>query len=352
MKYIIVDTANLYFKSRYVANRKTTDSEKIGMSIHLTLSSVNSLVRKYGDGQPVHVVFALEGRSWRKNFYSRYKANRELLKQALTEKQKEEDSMYWEAYEQFTSFLKEKTNVSVLRCSIAEADDVINRFIVLHPDDEHYIVSSDGDFYQLIAPNVKQYNSLNGMLITDRGIFDDRGRSVSFTLDSKSKIKIGKPDASFTLPENWVEYGLFLKCIRGDQGDNVFSAYPGAREKGTKSKPGLKEAFDDRNRRGFAWNNLMLQRWVDHDMIEHKVIDDYERNRILIDLSMQPDDVKNEVDECIKSGLRIERVSNVGIHFLKFCGKFELNTISDSPDSYARWLNNRYDGHLIKQDES
>lgn len=352
MKYFIVDTANLFFKSRHIASRKTTDWERIGMAIHVTLTSVNSLIRKYGDGQPTHVVFALEGRSWRKDFYPQYKANREETKRTLTETQREEDNMYWEAYEQFTTFLKEKTNVSVLRCPIAEADDVISRFIKLHPNDEHFVISSDGDFYQLISENVKQYNSLNGMLITNRGIFDDRGRTISFTIGSNSKIKFGKPTTSFTLPENWVEYGLFLKCVRGDPGDYVFSAYPGVREKGSKSKPGLKEAFDDRTRRGFAWNNLMLQRWVDHDNVEHRVIDDYERNRTLIDLSMQPDHIKKTVDECIISGLQSEKVSNVGIHFLKFCGKFELTDISKNPDSYARWLNNRYDGHLIKQDET
>lgn len=347
MKYIIVDTANLFFKSRHIASRQSTDWERIGMAIHLTLSSVNSLVRKFSDGQPTHVVFALEGRSWRKDFYKPYKANRVVAKQALTEAELKQDEMYWTAYEQFTKFLIEQTNTSVLRCSTAEADDIIARFIHLHPDDEHYIVSSDGDFYQLIAQNVKQYNSLNGMLITDRGIFDDRGRSVSFTLDSKSKIKIGKPSADFVIPENWVEYGLFLKCVRGDTGDNVFSAYPGVREKGTKSKPGLKEAFDDRNSRGFAWNNLMLQRWTDHNDEEHKVLTDYERNRRLIDLRYQPDEVKSVVDAAIVDGLKRERVSNVGIHFMKFCGKFELTRISDSPDSYARWLNNSYAGELL-----
>jgi 5'-3' exonuclease len=347
MKYIIVDTANLFFKSRHVASRQSTDWERIGMAIHLTLASVNSLVRKFSDGQPTHVVFALEGRSWRKDFYAPYKANRVVAKQALTEAELKQDQMYWTAYEQFTNFLIEQTNTSVLRCPTAEADDIIARFIALHPDDEHTIVSSDGDFYQLVSSNVKQYNSLNAMLITDSGIYDDRGRKVAFTLDGKSKIKIGKPDANFVSPENWVEYGLFLKCVRGDTGDNVFSAYPGVRERGTKNKPGLKEAFDDRDRRGFAWNNLMLQRWTDHNNEEHKVLVDYERNRVLIDLKCHPEQIRQTVDESIKAGIKKTRVSNVGIYFMKFCGKFELNKISYSPDSYARWLNNSYAGKLV-----
>lgn len=344
MKYIIVDTANLFFKSRHVAKRQSTDWERVGMSIHLTLTSVNSLVRKFGGGEPVHVVFALEGRSWRKDFYKPYKANREAKKQALTESEVQQDRMYWDAYEKFTTFLREQTNTSVLRCPTGEGDDIIARFIALHPDDTHYIVSSDGDFYQLVAPNVSQFNSLNDALITYNGVYDNRDRKVAFAFDSKSKLKIGKPDENFVPPANWVQYGLFLKCIRGDGGDNVFSAYPGVRERGTKNKPGLKEAFEDRERKGFSWNNLMLQRWVDQHNVEHRVLTDYERNRTLIDLRAQPDDIKTKLDECIISGLKRERVSNVGIFFMRFCGTFELDKISNSPDSYARWLNTPYSG--------
>ena len=36
---------------------------------------------------------------------------------------------------------------------------------------------------------------------------------------------------------------LFEKCMRGDTSDNVFSAYPGVRKKGTKNKVGLIEAI-------------------------------------------------------------------------------------------------------------
>ena len=39
---------------------------------------------------------------------------------------------------------------------------------------------------------------------------------------------------------------LFEKCMRGDTSDNVFSAYPGVRTKGTKNKVGLIEAYEDK----------------------------------------------------------------------------------------------------------
>jgi hypothetical protein len=134
--------------------------------------------------------------------------------------------------------------------------------------------------------------------------------------------------------------------MRGDATDNVFSAYPGVREKGSKNKVGLVEAYADRTKQGFNWNNMMLQRWLDHDGVEHRVREDYERNRTLIDLTAQPQDVKDKVDNVIRSDVRIKTTPQVGIHFMKFCGKYELTKISEQAETYAKWLNNPYVGEL------
>lgn len=134
--------------------------------------------------------------------------------------------------------------------------------------------------------------------------------------------------------------------MRGDATDNVFSAYPGVREKGSKNKVGLIEAYADRNKQGFNWNNLMLQRWVDHEGQEHRVRDCYERNRTLIDLTAQPEEVKNHIDNAIRDGVRTNTTAQVGIHFLRFCAKYELTKIGEQADAYAKWLNFPYHGEL------
>jgi 5'-3' exonuclease len=332
-KYILVDTANLFFKSRHFASRAATDDEKIGMAMHLTLTGVNSIIRKYG-AENTHVVFCLEGRSWRKAVYAPYKANRAVKHASLTEKEVELDRMFWETYDAFTTFLTEKTNVSVLRCPTAEADDLIARFVHLHPDDEHTIVSSDGDFAQLITTNVRQYNSMAGHLITIDGYYDDRGREVKDKKTGELK-KLGDP-----------KFLLFEKCMRGDTSDNVFSAFPGVRTKSTKKTVGLIEAFEDRERKGFNWNNMMLQRWVDHNGVEHKVLDDYNRNVELCDLTAQPQEVKDVVDQSIRDGVSMAHVAGVGINLMKFCSKYDLTKIGDSAEQYARWLNSAYSGVL------
>lgn len=335
MQYILIDSANTFFKARHIASRHSDDWEKIGMALHLTLGSVNTIVKRYTTpGAPVHVVFCLEGRSWRKDFYEPYKRNRAVKQASLTPAEVTLDKMFWETYETFTGYLRDKTNVSVLRCPTAEADDLIARFVHLHPNDTHYIVSSDGDFAQLIAPNVKQYNSVSGHLITIDGYIDDRGRPVKDKKTGSLKT-LGDPG-----------YLLFEKCMRGDTSDNVFSAYPGVRTKSTKKSVGLMEAYADRETKGFNWNNMMLQRWVDHEGVEHRVLDDYQRNVTLCDLSAQPQAIKDEVDGCIRSGVRSTPVTGVGLHFMKFCAKFELTKISEQAESYARWLNNPYTGSL------
>ncbi len=329
-RYALIDTANTFFRARHIASRNSTAEEKVAMALHLTLASINQVVKRFGIG---HVVVCTEGRSWRKDFYKPYKANRVVDTMSQTEAEVEENTMFWQTYETFTTWLKEKTNTSVLRDPNAEADDLIARFIHLHPDDEHFIISSDTDFLQLIAPNVKQYNGITNELITLEGYLKDNGKLV---LNKEKKPKLLEDP----------QYILFRKCMRGDSTDNVFSAFPGVREKGSKNKVGLIEAYADRTKQGYAWNNMQLQHWQDHNGVEHRVRDDYERNRILIDLTAQPDDIKLSVDTNIREGVRRTTTPQVGIHLMKFAGKYELNKIADNADTYARWLNSPYQGVL------
>ena len=331
MKYVLIDTANMFFRARHGAFRASDTWEKIGFALHITLMAANKVARRF---EADHVVFALEGRSWRKDFYKPYKNNRAVARAALTEAEQDEDKMFWETYDNLTKYLAERTNCSVVRCPTAEGDDIIARWIALHPQDEHIIISSDTDFVQLVAPNVKQYNGITDELITIEGIFDAKGKAV---IDKKTK----EPK---TIPNpQWL---LFEKCMRGDSSDNVFSAYPGVRTKGTKNKIGLQEAFEDREKQGYAWNNLMLQRWTDHDSVEHRVLDDYERNVHLVDLTAQPQEIKDKVDTAIIEQMSHKDVGQVGVRFMQFCGKYELNKLSEQADSFGRWMNETYKGVL------
>ena len=321
MKYLIVDTANTFFRARHAAHRQADMWDRLGFAIHVTLSSVNKAWREQ---RADHVVFCLEGRSWRKDFYEPYKKNRAVARAAMSESEQEEDKLFWEAFDALKVFLQEKTNCTVLQHGALEADDLIAGWIQSHANDEHVIVSSDTDFHQLLNTNVKQYNGIADELHTLEGIFDKKGKIV---IDNKTKEPKKIPD-----PE-WI---LFEKCIRGDPTDNVFSAFPGVR------KTKLLDAFNDRNNKGFAWNNLMLQRWVDHNGNEHKVLDDYNRNRILVDLNAQPDEVKSNIFETIEQNSKPKIRPLVGAQFLKLCGKYNLVKLSESVTAYSDFLSASY----------
>ena len=330
MTYILVDTANTFFRARHVING---DADiKLGMAFHITLNSIKKAWQDFGG---THVVFFLEGRSWRKDFYKPYKAQRAEARAAHTEKEAEEEKVFWEAFDTFKDFIKDKTNCTVLQHPQLEADDLIAGWIQTHPNDNHVVISTDTDFVQLIASNVKQYNGVMETTITHEGIFDAKGKRV---IDKKTQEPKAIPD-----PE-WL---LFEKCMRGDTSDNVFSAYPGVRTKGTSKKVGLSEAFEDRNSKGYAWNNLMLQRWTDHNGEEHRVLEDYERNRRLIDLSHQPEDIKEIITNTISTAtLSNKDVGQVGIRLMKFCNLYDLKKIADQAQAYAEPLNARYSNEI------
>jgi 5'-3' exonuclease len=298
------------------------------MALHITL---NSIKKAWQDFNGTHVVFCLEGRSWRKDYYKPYKRNRQESRDAMNPREVEEDRLFWEIYDEFKEFIADKTNCTSIRHPNLEADDLIAGWVQNHPNDNHVIISTDGDFAQLIAPNVKQYNGVSNTTITYEGYFDDKGKTV---IDKKTKQPKPAPDPQ------WL---LFEKCMRGDTSDNIFSAYPGVRVKGTKNKVGLTEAFADKQSKGFAWNNLMLQRWTDHNGVEHRVIDDYTRNVTLCDLTAQPEHVRADIDSTINS-VEPKNVTQVGMRLIKFCSKWDLQRVADQAQSFAEPLSAKYVG--------
>lgn len=353
-KYLLVDTLNTFYRARHMAPRRSDAWTKIGFALHITLSIVNKSFQKEGAD---HVVFCTEGRSWRKEVYEPYKKNRQVLRDKKTVAETEEDEEFFEAYKEFLDYIREKSNCTLLHCDIAEADDLIARWIAQHPDDENVILSSDSDFVQLINPNTHIYNGINNHLITTEGYFDDNGHRVKQTIKARDaggnlikeekmvggKMKKVQVMTKEEKPAPDVKWALFEKCMRGDTSDNIFSAYPGVRTKGSSKSIGLEEAFADMDNRGFKWNNMMLQRWTDHNDVEHRVLDDYNRNVELVDLTAQPESIKEYIDESIASQLQAKNVPHAGREFLRFCGKYDLNKLADFTKQYTQWLGKNYE---------
>jgi 5'-3' exonuclease len=327
VKNIIIDLANCFFRCRHIAPRSSDTEERVAFAVHVTLSSINSVWKQQrGDV----LVICLEGRSWRKDFYKPYKANRAVARAAQTDEEMIEDKAFWKAFDDLCEFFRSGTNSTVLQNPVLEADDLIAAWIDHHPDQEHVIVSTDTDFVQLLAKNVSQYNGVTEELITLDGVFNRKGQQV---IDKKTQQPkhLGDP-----------AYYLFRKCVKGDSTDNVFSAYPGVREKGSRNRVGILEAYADREKQGFSWSNLMLQRWSDADGAEHRVLDDYQRNRVLIDLRAQPSDIRDIMHSTVTEAAQTKTVGQVGVKFLKFCGKYRLEKLSQTADAFAQMFNASY----------
>lgn len=411
-KYAIVDTANLFFRARHVTRGDAFT--KAGMTLHIIF---NSLRKLFKEQQCEHIVLCLEGGSWRYKIFPQYKAkrnaDRKLHQSQQTRQEKEEDEVFSAIYDDFVEFMNEKTRATILQSQSVEGDDFIARWIQLHPNDEHVILSSDSDFIQLLAPNVSIFNGMENVLITTKGVFNsETNEELTFAVDtSKGKIKIGLPipkaeklhneeqktkekehfvkqreakkvfdakekekklddpdykpkpfvatpydweEFKFEIEEEWWRKALFIKCIRGDVGDGIFSAYPGVRYNGSKgknAKPSISEAWENRNEKDFHYNNFMLQPWeklvkteVNGDKVTAKttVLKEYEFNEKLIDLTKQPEEIKNLMDTVIVEAVQKEPVGNVGIHFMRFCDKHELVSLSRDAFDHAKYLNAGY----------
>ena len=148
MKYVLVDTANTFFRARHVI-RGGLDM-KVGMAFHITF---NSLKKAWNDFDADHIVFCLEGRSWRKDVYEPYKRNRQAARDALTEAQQEEEKVFWETFDSFRDFITNKTNCTVLQHNELEADDLVS---VYHDPLKTIICSPDKDV--LYQNKVCNYN--------------------------------------------------------------------------------------------------------------------------------------------------------------------------------------------------
>lgn len=335
-KYMLVDFAILTTIARYGVYGSDIDTQ-IGFAMQTILEHINVATTKLSCS---HIVVCLEGKSWRKDIYPAYKLNRKLKKLTRTQKEIENDQLFFESMDEFSDFLRDNTNVTVLQEANSEADDLIARWIDLHPNDEHVIFSTDSDFQQLLYDNVSIYKKLNNVeeLITIDGIFDmDGSRSVD--------KKTGEPKS---IPEP--SYILFEKCIRGDPSDNIFSAYPGVRKKGTKNKTGLLDAYADMDNKGYDWNNFILQKWVDKEGKEQLVRDHYEMNRTLIDLSMQPDRIKEACKEVVIFETNKPVVKSVGMKFLRFCNQWDLKRVVSQSEKYANALTKSYKGEFRNAD--
>lgn len=299
-RYLIYDISNLLYRNFY-ANKSEDDITIAGLAHHQALLTLNKYFKEH---KPDKVVMAFDRSNWRKEYTKSdrciskkiYKGNR---RKDMTQKEREKYERFLGHLGEFENLMKEYTSVVCLSCDGLEADDLVAGFVQKYSkDNEIVIVSTDKDFIQLLGnPNTILINPADG-----------------------------KPR---TLEEwdNDAELFMFEKCIRGDAGDNVQSAYPRVR------KTRIMKAWEDPVERV----NMMHEMWTNHEGKELMVKNVFKENEILMDLRKQPDKYRELIKDTIKREMEDPGEYSY-FHFLRFLGKYDMKKVASQAEVFATML--------------
>lgn len=340
MRFAVVDLSNLFHRARHGA--MASPEERSGLALLIIFRGLRKLYRDFAVD---HFVFAVDQGSWRYGVYPGYKARRKLTQLAATPREQREHQHFLHTLNALERYLSEATQCSVLAVQDVEGDDFIARWIARHPTDDHVIVSGDSDFVQLMAPNVCIYDAMNQRMIGTQAVVNEQGKTLAFSVSPKDgKLRVGDPDASFVPEPEWWRKALFIKLLRGDAGDSVFSAFPGVRYEGKRCS--IRAAWEDRTEQGYDWNNLMFQTWdkllESGEVQQVRVIDEFRINEHLIDLTKQPAYIVERMDTVIDTIIQQPAKPQIGMRFLRFCAEHDLPALAKEATDHVVYLNLRY----------
>jgi len=251
---IILDFSGLFWASYFVYKKHIDKSDdSVNFLVFLVLNNIISVRNKFPNYK--NVVIAIDSGSWRKDVFKYYKAQRRLKRS----EKPEEFQLLYERLDNIIEELKANLPFKFISVKKAEADDVIGvltEYLINEKGFENIlIISRDRDFKQLLKfEQVKLYDPIDNKMIE----------------------------------EDNPELYLINHIINGDKGDgipNVFSEdnvfLSGKRQKAfTKKK-----------------KEELLEKGLDQFIIDNGVVQNYNRNRKLIELSME--NIPSEIVEKI-----------------------------------------------------
>lgn len=301
MKFMVLDISNLLYRT-YYANKSEDELTIAGLAQHQALITLNKYYKLYS---PDKIVMAFDRKNWRVGYTlsdqcisgKKYKGNR---RKDMTESERAKYEAFLEHLHQFEDLMKMHTSIICLAADGLEADDLVAGFVQKFSGQENEIIaiSTDKDYIQILGhENVKLINPV-----------DDTERTL----------------------EEWdgsAELFMFEKCIRGDSGDNVQSAYPRVR------KTRIMKAWNDPLERV----NMMEETWTNHEGKTMLVKEVFKENELLMDLAKQPQEWRDLMETTIN-----ENMENPGkfslFPFMQYLGKFEMKKVAHNITTYAEML--------------
>ena len=232
-----------------IANQKGKLDEHLirHMILNIIRTHVKNFKGEYGD-----IILCCDNRKyWRKEYFPFYKAGRKKTR----EKSDLDWHLIFDMLAKFKVELRENFPYKVIDVEGAEADDIIGTLVPRHaPHEKILILSSDGDFLQLqqYGVNVKQYNPSQKKYV----------KSADPLLELKEKI------------------------IRGDKGDGIPNIFSPADcfVRDLRQKPITKGMLDK-----------IINEDLNHPNWSADAVAGFSRNKVLIDLTQIPTDIKEKI---------------------------------------------------------
>jgi len=187
MNFCLVDSNNLFFRSRH-ANKSIPVDLRIGLSLNIYFNSILYISKIFNVD---NFVIVSDSKSWRNDYYKFYKIKRKDIQQKKSQSEISEDEMFFKAHDELLNFFDEKTNITVLKKHPLESDDLIAFWIEIHKNDNHIIVSTDSDFYQLLKyENVKIFDGIKNLILSKNKIVDLKNKEKEITIKTDGKISL------------------------------------------------------------------------------------------------------------------------------------------------------------------
>lgn len=157
-KVLLIDGLNFIYRSNIKFG--SINKEYKHTTIYNFFRSLRALIDKF---EPKKVFFCLESKSnFRYALYSKYKANRKIIKLSSTIATKDTDNSFDEQRDKIIELLQ-NLPITTVYADGYEADDVIGELSNNLKDEEIIIVSNDTDYIQLLQKgysNLKIFNPI------------------------------------------------------------------------------------------------------------------------------------------------------------------------------------------------
>lgn len=302
-------------RSSLLEDTQSDDTGAAGLALHAALQSMNKYCKQF---HPKRVVACFDRpNNWRKMYMKSDRAISKLpykgqRRQNQTAAQAKEFAELIDHMKQFEEMLRNETAIITLAADSLEADDCIAGFVQMFPDEVNIIMTNDSDMTQLTTGTTTVCNFTSGKLIECE--------------DPK--------------------YFLFEKAMRGDKSDNILNLLPGIRT--TRLKKAYEDSYEMANLMseqvaylGASVDLLLADGDSDAPPIVTLVSELLAENMLLMDLTLQPPEIRDLINSTITSDLARTRTYNYW-KIAAFCTKQKLTRISEDLKSFRPLFSGGY----------